>query len=109
MISSLIILFFCRRLFAFPNGYRVDYLSLYLEVADSQSLPSGWRRYVKFSISIVNQLSQELSVQQGDSYFTVTQSYRYSNFFISLLNMLQFMFRLEFYVFVWMSCLDILL
>ncbi|VYS60775.1 unnamed protein product [Arabidopsis thaliana] len=52
------------RLVAFPKGYKADYLSLYLEVADLKSLPSGWRRYVKFRASIVNQLSQELSVQQ---------------------------------------------
>ncbi|KAG7566150.1 TRAF-like [Arabidopsis suecica] len=52
------------RLVAFPKGYKADYFSLYLEVADFQSLPCGWRRYVKFRASIVNQLSQELSVQQ---------------------------------------------
>ncbi|CAA0387193.1 unnamed protein product [Arabidopsis thaliana] len=52
------------RLVAFPKGYKADYLSLYLEVADFKSLPSGWRRYVKFRACIVNQLSQELSVQQ---------------------------------------------
>lgn len=60
--------FSCRRLLAFPKGDNADYLSLYLEVADFQSLPSGWRRYVKFRLSVVNQLWQELSVQYGDSY-----------------------------------------
>ena len=63
--------FSCRRLVAFPKGYKADYLSLYLEVADFKSLPSGWRRYVKFRACIVNQLSQELSVQQGHSYLSL--------------------------------------
>ncbi|KAL0866983.1 hypothetical protein Bca101_046101 [Brassica carinata] len=37
------------RLFAYPKGKdKDDHLSLFLEVADSESLPSGWRKYVKF-------------------------------------------------------------
>ncbi|EOA23339.1 hypothetical protein CARUB_v10019412mg [Capsella rubella] len=52
------------RLCAFPKGYRADYFSLYLEVADFQSLPSGWRRYVKLRMTIQNQRSLQLSVQE---------------------------------------------
>ncbi|VVB06165.1 unnamed protein product [Arabis nemorensis] len=52
-------------LLAFPKGDRqVHSLSLYLELADYKSLPSGWRSYAKFRLSIVNQLSEELSVQR---------------------------------------------
>ncbi|CAH2063692.1 unnamed protein product [Thlaspi arvense] len=50
------------RLVAFPKGDQVDYLSLYLEVVQAQ--PFGWRKYVNFRISVVNQLSPELSEQQ---------------------------------------------
>ncbi|CAD5326176.1 unnamed protein product [Arabidopsis thaliana] len=33
------------RLSIYPKGNNCDYLSLFLEVADFKSLPSGWRRY----------------------------------------------------------------
>ncbi|ESQ44244.1 hypothetical protein EUTSA_v10006437mg [Eutrema salsugineum] len=42
---------------AFPNGNDVDYLSLYLQVADFESLPCGWRRYVKLRLTIARQKS----------------------------------------------------
>ncbi|VVB06167.1 unnamed protein product [Arabis nemorensis] len=52
-------------LYIHPKGEnKGDHLALYLEVDDHQSLPSGWRRYAKFRFSIVNQLSQDLSVQR---------------------------------------------
>ncbi|ANM64063.1 TRAF-like family protein [Arabidopsis thaliana] len=45
------------RLSIYPKGNNCDYLSLFLEVADFKSLPSGWRRYVKLRLYIVKQLS----------------------------------------------------
>ncbi|XP_061995504.1 uncharacterized protein LOC133713480 isoform X2 [Rosa rugosa] len=42
---------------------------MYLEVADSSKLPSGWTRYAKFSFTLVNQLDRILSkteVRKGD-------------------------------------------
>ncbi|CAA7048061.1 unnamed protein product [Microthlaspi erraticum] len=53
----------CRwRLMAFPKGNnKPNHLSLYLVVADSKSLPLGWRRHAKFSFTIVNQFSDQLS------------------------------------------------
>ncbi|WZZ05325.1 hypothetical protein YC2023_091246 [Brassica napus] len=43
------------RLYAYPKGDNCDYLSLYLEVVDWKSLPSGWRRFVKLRLSVVKQ------------------------------------------------------
>ncbi|XP_010516473.1 PREDICTED: MATH domain and coiled-coil domain-containing protein At3g58270-like [Camelina sativa] len=49
------------RLLAFPKGNGVEYLSLYLDVAGSEFLPVGWRRHADFNLTVVNQLSEELS------------------------------------------------
>ncbi|CAH2063690.1 unnamed protein product [Thlaspi arvense] len=50
------------RLSAYPKGYQVDnFLSLYLEVADYGSLPSGWGRHTQYTLTVVNQCSEELS------------------------------------------------
>ncbi|XP_048591515.1 MATH domain and coiled-coil domain-containing protein At3g58340-like [Brassica napus] len=54
-------------LVVFPKGNNGDYLSLYLDVADFETLPCGWRRYVKLRLTVVNQLSPKLSVVKGDS------------------------------------------
>ncbi|CAH2079104.1 unnamed protein product, partial [Thlaspi arvense] len=51
-------------LLAYPKGNKIDYLSLFLEVADHGSLPCGWRRHVLFRLSIVNQKSKKLSQLQ---------------------------------------------
>ncbi|KAL1201590.1 MATH domain and coiled-coil domain-containing protein [Cardamine amara subsp. amara] len=50
------------RLLAYPNGDNVDNLSLFLEVADIESLPYGWGRFVKLRLTIVKQVSEEHSV-----------------------------------------------
>ena len=39
-----------------------------LEVADPESLPSGWRRYVKLRLSVGNQYLGELALLNGDSF-----------------------------------------
>ncbi|VVB06160.1 unnamed protein product [Arabis nemorensis] len=48
-------------LVAYPKGNNVDYLSLYLEVANHGSLPIGWRRHAKWSFTMVNQRLEKLS------------------------------------------------
>ncbi|WZZ66557.1 hypothetical protein YC2023_077927 [Brassica napus] len=51
-----------RRLLAFPKGNGgVTSLSLYLDVAGSASLPYGWRRRAELCLSVVNQVSEELT------------------------------------------------
>lgn len=52
------------RILIFPKGNNVDHLSMYLDVADSGSLPYGWSRYAQFSLSIVNQLHSKYSVRK---------------------------------------------
>ncbi|KAL0756409.1 hypothetical protein Bca101_094077 [Brassica carinata] len=49
-------------LIAYPKGSKVDCLSLYLGVADHESLPLGWRRNTKFSLKVVNQFSDKSSI-----------------------------------------------
>lgn len=56
---------FCRRVLIFPKGNNVDYLSMYLDVADSATLPYGWSRYAQFSLAIVNQMHNKLTVKKG--------------------------------------------
>ncbi|OAP06826.1 hypothetical protein AXX17_AT3G38570 [Arabidopsis thaliana] len=49
----------------FLKGYHdAKYLSLYLEVANYKTLPCGWRRHTRFRLTVVNQLSDELSQQR---------------------------------------------
>uniref|UniRef100_A0A199UC08 MATH domain-containing protein n=1 Tax=Manihot esculenta TaxID=3983 RepID=A0A199UC08_MANES len=51
-------------LLVFPKGNKVDYLSMYLEVADSTSLPQGWSRDAEFNLAVVNQINNSLTVRK---------------------------------------------
>lgn len=55
----------CRRVLIFPKGNNVDCLSMYLDVADSSTLPYGWNRYAQFSLAVVNQINPKYSVKKG--------------------------------------------
>ncbi|KAH9659378.1 ubiquitin carboxyl-terminal hydrolase 13 [Citrus sinensis] len=50
------------RVLIFPKGNNVDHLSMYLDVADSSSLPYGWSRYAQFSLAVINQIHSKYSV-----------------------------------------------
>ncbi|KAK6156222.1 hypothetical protein DH2020_010470 [Rehmannia glutinosa] len=50
------------RVLMFPKGNNVDYLSMYLDVADSTTLPYGWSRYAQFSLSVVNQIHSKYTL-----------------------------------------------
>ncbi|CAK9866222.1 unnamed protein product [Sphagnum jensenii] len=52
------------RVLLFPKGNNVDHLSIYLDVADSASLPYGWNRFAHFSLAIVNQYDHKLTVKK---------------------------------------------
>ncbi|GER31693.1 ubiquitin carboxyl-terminal hydrolase [Striga asiatica] len=52
------------RILIFPNGNNVEHLSMYLDVADSASLPNGWSRYAQFSLAVVNQVHVKYSVRK---------------------------------------------
>ncbi|XP_010427737.1 PREDICTED: MATH domain and coiled-coil domain-containing protein At3g58280-like [Camelina sativa] len=52
------------RLLALPKGNDVEYLSLYLDVAGTEFLPDGWRRYVDYRFTLVNHLSEAHTVHK---------------------------------------------
>ncbi|KAI7992799.1 Ubiquitin carboxyl-terminal hydrolase 12 [Camellia lanceoleosa] len=52
------------RVLIFPKGNNVDYLSMYLDVADSATLPYGWSRYAQFSLAVVNQFHGKLTIRK---------------------------------------------
>lgn len=45
----------------------MDHLSIYLDVADSATLPYGWNRFAHFSLAIVNQYDHKLTVKKGNT------------------------------------------
>ncbi|OIT27667.1 ubiquitin carboxyl-terminal hydrolase 12 [Nicotiana attenuata] len=53
------------RVLIFPKGNNVDCLSMYLDVADSATLPYGWSRYAQFSLAVVNQVNPKYTVKKG--------------------------------------------
>ena len=54
-----------RRILLFPNGNNVQQLSVYLDVADSATLPQGWSRQAHFSLTVQNQKDPAKSVVKG--------------------------------------------
>ncbi|XP_028053131.1 ubiquitin carboxyl-terminal hydrolase 12-like isoform X8 [Camellia sinensis] len=52
------------RVLIFPKGNNVDHLSMYLDVADSATLPYGWSRYAQFSLAVVNQIHNKFTVRK---------------------------------------------
>ncbi|KAE8711065.1 Ubiquitin carboxyl-terminal hydrolase 12 [Hibiscus syriacus] len=52
------------RILIFPRGMNVDHLSVYLDVADSESLPYGWSRYAHFTLTVKNQFHDKYSVRK---------------------------------------------
>ncbi|KAI3795095.1 hypothetical protein L1987_37740 [Smallanthus sonchifolius] len=54
------------RVLIFPKGNNMDHLSMYLDAADSSSLPYGWSRYAQFSLAVVNQVHNKFTIKKGD-------------------------------------------
>ncbi|XP_057475351.1 MATH domain and coiled-coil domain-containing protein At3g58270-like [Actinidia eriantha] len=52
------------RVLIFPKGNNVDHLSLYLDVADSPTLPHGWSRHTQFSLALVNQVRKSETLKK---------------------------------------------
>ncbi|KAJ4885055.1 Protein RESTRICTED TEV MOVEMENT 3 [Raphanus sativus] len=67
ILSDIFVVRGCKwQLNAYPKGNKGhNFLSLFLEVAGYESLPSGWRRHVRFRLIVVNQRSETLSRQNG--------------------------------------------
>lgn len=64
-------LFLYRRILASTKGDRNGYLSVYLELADPASLRSGWRREVKFRLTLVNKIRKQSTKVLGDYFFLI--------------------------------------
>ena len=56
----------CRRILLFPSGNNVTQLSVYLDVADSATLPQGWSRQAHFTLTVHNQKDPSRSVIKGE-------------------------------------------
>ncbi|CAI9094723.1 OLC1v1030510C1 [Oldenlandia corymbosa var. corymbosa] len=57
------------RLLVFPRGNLPDgFLSMYLAVSDSSSLPYGWSFCAKFTLAVVDQFDEKYSVKSDDSH-----------------------------------------
>nr|XP_019708940.1 ubiquitin carboxyl-terminal hydrolase 12 isoform X2 [Elaeis guineensis] len=52
------------RVLIFPKGNNVDHLSMYLDVADSATLPYGWSRYAQFSLAVTNQIHNKYTIRK---------------------------------------------
>ena len=55
----------CRRILLFPGGNNVQQLSVYLDVADSATLPQGWSRQAHFTLTVQNQKDHTKTVVKG--------------------------------------------
>ncbi|KAG7578811.1 MATH/TRAF domain [Arabidopsis thaliana x Arabidopsis arenosa] len=64
--SDIFIVGGCKwRIKAFPNRYyNTETISLFVDVPHKESLPIGWRRHAKLSLTLVNQFSEKLSQLQ---------------------------------------------
>jgi len=60
------------RILLFPGGNNVHQLSVYLDVADSATLPQGWSRQAHFTLTVHNQKDQSRNVvKDADHHFTI--------------------------------------
>ncbi|CAA6658468.1 unnamed protein product [Spirodela intermedia] len=63
------------RVLIFPKGNNVDFLSMYLDVADSTTLPYGWSRYAQFSLAVINQMDSRYTIRKETHHqFNVRES-----------------------------------
>ncbi|KAG8480630.1 hypothetical protein CXB51_025230 [Gossypium anomalum] len=53
------------RILIFPKGNNVDHLSIYLDVADSATLPYGWNKYAQVGFGVIDQFDRETSSTKG--------------------------------------------
>mmetsp|Transcript_2670 Transcript_2670/g.8917 ORF Transcript_2670/g.8917 Transcript_2670/m.8917 type:complete len:1166 (-) Transcript_2670:95-3592(-) len=60
------------RILLFPGGNNVQQLSVYLDVADSATLPQGWTRHAHFTLTVHNQKEPSRNViKDADHQFNV--------------------------------------
>lgn len=66
----------------YPRGNNVDYLSVYLDVTGSSTLPLGWARYARFSLTIVNQLQSSESLTKGTLFYVLVAYFTFIFVFV---------------------------
>ncbi|MBA0696854.1 hypothetical protein Goari_003376 [Gossypium aridum] len=49
------------QLIIYPRRNNAGFLSIFLRVADSATLPSGWSRYARFGLAVIDQFHRENS------------------------------------------------
>ncbi|XP_004498059.1 ubiquitin C-terminal hydrolase 12-like isoform X2 [Cicer arietinum] len=52
------------RILIFPKGNNAEHLSMYIDVADSVTMPYGWTRFAQFSLTVVNQVHNSYSIRK---------------------------------------------
>ncbi|XP_058213102.1 MATH domain and coiled-coil domain-containing protein At3g58270-like isoform X2 [Rhododendron vialii] len=52
------------RVLVFPKGKKVEHFSMYLDVADSATLPYGWSRHAQFSLAVIDQRTNKFTVRK---------------------------------------------
>lgn len=56
---------------------------MYLDVADSASLPYGWSRYAQFSLGVINQIHNKYTVRKGTFFNTWMNLYMLKSYAIA--------------------------
>lgn len=59
----------------FPKGNNVEHLSVYLDVANSSTLPDGWSRHARFGLSVINQNLHEATVRKDTEHQFQAEEY----------------------------------
>ncbi|XP_020690617.1 ubiquitin carboxyl-terminal hydrolase 12 [Dendrobium catenatum] len=63
------------RVLIFPKGNNVEHLSMYLDVADSASLPYGWSRHAQFGLAVINQMHGKFTIRkEAQHQFNIRES-----------------------------------
>ncbi|KAF0919160.1 hypothetical protein E2562_028458 [Oryza meyeriana var. granulata] len=63
------------RVLVFPTGNGVQSLSMYLDIADANTLPHGWSKYAQFSLAVINQLDSKYSLRkEAAHHFSIRES-----------------------------------
>ncbi|XP_059665800.1 MATH domain and coiled-coil domain-containing protein At3g58270-like [Cornus florida] len=53
------------RVLIYPKGNKnSDHFAIYLDVADSETLPYGWTKHIKFSVSVINHIDNKTTVKK---------------------------------------------
>ncbi|PON54719.1 E3 ubiquitin-protein ligase SIN-like [Parasponia andersonii] len=62
------------RILIYPKGNKVDYVSVYLDVADSSTLPHDWSKHAHFSLSIISQNHEYTMKKEAEHEFNAKES-----------------------------------